>query len=622
VNAISLQTCDFLCTSGACSGECTPDETDCSGGGDAGAGKVPRKCQTDGTWLDGTPCPNLCAAATGKCVAATCGDGTLNGDETDKDCGGGCGATCDVGQKCATDRDCLLPDSGKCTLGKCTAADCKDGVKNGKETDVDCGGSCTTKCTTSQHCGTAADCAASACVNGTCVGSCSPGTKQCLDNGVQTCDSSGKWGTAVGCSAEKEYCRSGACEACSAGTANCNPADTLGCETNLNANGTCGTTCANATACGANQACSAGACKCTGGLALCNSVCVNTAGSDPKNCGACGHSCQSTAANACIAGVCQPIRLETTTQPIALAANETRIFWLGVDGYALTDSVNGGNRTNFYVAGNPVSTSQFCPTPTTCNINMAIDATTVYWPAQTAAPPNPFVQAQTVGGNSPYAYGNTQNSAAGYTFVTVDSTTIFAAYTNFFTQGGNCPSAGIDYMAITPRTRTTSHWGLSVFCRVNRMVADGTNLYWTDLGAPNGMTAPGVFLAPKTGNSAKVVDSASIPQGIAVYNGVLYWTDTGTGFVRRWPLTGAPTTLSTSTAPGAMAVDADGVYWIDSGKTILHAPLSGTNVTPQTLAASQVAATAIATNSTSVFWINTGTAGMSYADGAVMKIAK
>jgi hypothetical protein len=620
ITAKSLETCPFLCTAGACTGECKAGDADCRGGGDAGAGRVPRSCQSDGTWKDGTPCVFLCAAATGSCVAASCGDGVQNGDETDKDCGGSCGATCNVNQKCLQNADCVLPTSGKCTSGKCAAATCSDGVKNGDETDTDCGGSCANKCPVTKHCGASADCLSSACVSGTCTGVCSPGLKTCSGNGVATCNSSGQYDTPVACTSGTQSCQSGACTACASGTANCdsNAAD---CETNLNSNATCGKSCGATVACGTGQQCSNEACQCTGNATLCGSTCVNVMGSDPANCGACQHSCQSSASGACVAGKCQPILLEKETQPVALAATDLKVFWVGTDGYALSAPVNGGAAANFYVAGNAVD-SRLCPTATTCMVNMAIDATTVYWPSMTVAPPDPFIQAQTLGGNSPYAYGNEQNSNGLYTWVVTDATRIYAAYRSYVVPGGGCGGIGVDYMTITPRSTTTSTWTLAAFCRISQMAVDSTNLYWTDLGSPNGTVAPGVFAAPKLGTTSSAIDSASIPKGIAVYGGVVYWTDTGTGAIRSWPKTGTPTTLSSSSAPGPIAVDASGVYWIDSGTTIMRAPLTGTNVTPQTLATGQVAATAITTNTASIFWINTGTSAASYADGAVMKLAK
>jgi hypothetical protein len=72
--------------------------------------------------------------------APTCTDGVKNGSESDVDCGGTCPA-------CGTDKSCSLPadcTSGVCTGGKCAAPSCTDAVKNGTETGIDCGGSCPT----------------------------------------------------------------------------------------------------------------------------------------------------------------------------------------------------------------------------------------------------------------------------------------------------------------------------------------------------------------------------------------------------------------------------------------------------------------------------------------------
>jgi len=43
---------------------------------------------------------------------------------------------------------------------------CKDGVKSGNETDVDCGGNCTAKCAQGLHCATKNDCNGGACSKG------------------------------------------------------------------------------------------------------------------------------------------------------------------------------------------------------------------------------------------------------------------------------------------------------------------------------------------------------------------------------------------------------------------------------------------------------------------------
>lgn len=70
----------------------------------------------------------------------TCTDGIKNGSETDVDCGGSCVAKCQNGKACGASTDCV---SNLCSGGICQAAPtCTDGVKNGTETGVDCGGSC------------------------------------------------------------------------------------------------------------------------------------------------------------------------------------------------------------------------------------------------------------------------------------------------------------------------------------------------------------------------------------------------------------------------------------------------------------------------------------------------
>jgi hypothetical protein len=110
------------------------------------------------------------------------------------------------------------PDAGNCSTHTCVcqAPSCNDGVKNGNEADVDCGGSCEKKCVDAETCNTAADC-----VSGVCGGAgehdggpglCQP--PSCSDgvlNGTETavdCGSSGKC-------PEGETCQS--CAGCTTG---------------------------------------------------------------------------------------------------------------------------------------------------------------------------------------------------------------------------------------------------------------------------------------------------------------------------------------------------------------------------------------------------------------------
>lgn len=75
---------------------------------------------------------------------ATCTDGIKNGNETAVDCGGACKAceatpTCTDGIKNGDETD---VDCGGSCKACVTTPTCEDGIKNGDETGVDCGGSC------------------------------------------------------------------------------------------------------------------------------------------------------------------------------------------------------------------------------------------------------------------------------------------------------------------------------------------------------------------------------------------------------------------------------------------------------------------------------------------------
>ncbi|HYC57722.1 MAG TPA: hypothetical protein VEL28_22545 [Candidatus Binatia bacterium] len=95
-----------------------------------------------------------------------CSDGIHNGVETDVDCGGGCPA-CEYSKMCNFDEECV---GGLCRFGTC-AATCTDGVLNGEETDVDCGHSCGDNCDIGDTCISGWDCLANLkCRNDVCNG--------------------------------------------------------------------------------------------------------------------------------------------------------------------------------------------------------------------------------------------------------------------------------------------------------------------------------------------------------------------------------------------------------------------------------------------------------------------
>ena len=94
-----------------------------------------------------------------------CDDRIRNGPETDVDCGGRCGA-CEPGDRCRADGDC---GEGTCQDQRCEPPACENGSLDEGETDIDCGGACR-RCAGGRTCASDADCFSGSCVpeTGTC----------------------------------------------------------------------------------------------------------------------------------------------------------------------------------------------------------------------------------------------------------------------------------------------------------------------------------------------------------------------------------------------------------------------------------------------------------------------
>jgi formylglycine-generating enzyme required for sulfatase activity len=95
-----------------------------------------------------------------------CTDGQKDDGESDVDCGGSC-AGCTGNRTCSSGSDC---SSTVCTAGLCTYPSPTDGIKNGSETDVDCGGdSSNPRCASGKTCLGNSDCQSLICgTNKTC----------------------------------------------------------------------------------------------------------------------------------------------------------------------------------------------------------------------------------------------------------------------------------------------------------------------------------------------------------------------------------------------------------------------------------------------------------------------
>lgn len=109
-----------------------------------------------------------------------CRNGFQDGAETGVDCGGGTCDPCADGQGCLSDADCesaycpasrgyCLLEDGRTSCGTAVMDNpsCGDCVKNGIETDVDCGGDCL-PCRSGKSCTNDGECWSNVCSNGEC----------------------------------------------------------------------------------------------------------------------------------------------------------------------------------------------------------------------------------------------------------------------------------------------------------------------------------------------------------------------------------------------------------------------------------------------------------------------
>ena len=120
----------------------------------------------------------------GTCQAPSASDGVKNGSETDIDCGGPSAGPCGPGLLCAAPTDC---ESRSCGVGgerRCLAPTDEDGIQNGTETDIDCGGPADIRrCVADQTCAQGSDCTSSLCTGGTCR---APRYDDNVKNGTET----------------------------------------------------------------------------------------------------------------------------------------------------------------------------------------------------------------------------------------------------------------------------------------------------------------------------------------------------------------------------------------------------------------------------------------------------
>jgi len=141
-----------------------------SGNAEAGPCSGADACGTGTGCKTGADCKSL-VCKDGACEAPSPTDGVKNDSETDVDCGGGASPSTDGAEPCADGKTCSVGSdctSTSCQAGKCVPPTCMDKIKDGMETDVDCGGPVCMGCPATDKCNLPRDCQSLVCTNGVC----------------------------------------------------------------------------------------------------------------------------------------------------------------------------------------------------------------------------------------------------------------------------------------------------------------------------------------------------------------------------------------------------------------------------------------------------------------------
>jgi len=203
-----------LCAAGMPLNEPSPAGTPCSanGGKFCDGALECIECLVGGDCTSGVCTDSLC-------VAPTCGDGVANGSESDVDCGGADCVLCADLQHCWLNSDC---QSAICQNNKCKVPTCFDFTENGQETDIDCGGASCNKCATGKGCTQNTDCLSNVCSGTVCLPGCNDGAKNGqetdVDCGGPNCPACGTGKLCLASSdCQSQICTNGSCAAASCG---------------------------------------------------------------------------------------------------------------------------------------------------------------------------------------------------------------------------------------------------------------------------------------------------------------------------------------------------------------------------------------------------------------------
>jgi hypothetical protein len=161
-----------------------------------------------------------------------------------------------------------------------------------------------------------------------------------------------------------------------------------------------------------------------------------------------------------------------------------------------------------------------------------------------------------------------------------------------------------------------SHQGTALASNVKasgQLAVDGTYLYWT--------TQDSVVKMKKAGGSIQAIaNGQTFPHFPVLGSGYIYWS-TEDNAIRRVSINGGTVTnLAVGVpSPGAVAVDASNVYWVDE-TSVWKVGVGGGE--PVQVAVDQAGPEQIVVDNTYLYWTNRGTANNYYHDGSVVRLHK
>jgi hypothetical protein len=396
---------------------------------------------------------------------------------------------------------------------------------------------------------------------------------------------------------------------CPAGYADCNGLASDGCEMKIDDNvyncGGCNRACVPDNG---SPSCVASKCvfDCTPGWADCDQSgsngCEADLTADPKNCGACGHSCQG---GACKDGVCQAVVLAPSVNALWLDTDGTFVFWTDFgDPKGTVQRINTDGTAAWTVAS-----SQGAPD------GLALDQTAVYWVDFTSGT---IMRANKDGSN---VYAIAQMPGANFFWIAVDGTDVYVSNDVDPNGGGGiyrAPKTGVPDAGPPTLVAGQRGWprGLQV---------DQSYVYWCE-DEPTTPYRGNIERAPKDGGPPVTLATTDggydYPWIMRSDSTAIYWRNLyndlaiykinkdGTGF----------TALTPPETAVDIAVDDQAVYYSVGGTAgnIVVLPKNVPDASPYTLLPGVGAVGALAVDDASVYFSLYGPDG----GESILKVAK